>query len=915
MVRTSRSRLVVVSVGVVCAVLAALVAVPATSAHAVITAPLARYPYLTDLTDTSVAVTWATTSADISNGVVTYGPNGNCGQSTSGNGAVSFYTAFGDTTTKYYQHTVQLTGLSPSTTYCYRIFSGTSASPGTPLLGEPPDFPTTFTTRPAAGSTAPFSFDVFGDWGETTLTNSAATKDLYNPYQDALLGQLAASATGANPARFAVSAGDIAYNNGSTTNYGDLNHPADGAGGSVEWSDVFDARYWGKVGSSLPLYATTGNHGRNATFFSTWPTDANVNASSGTYGMSPYPAVDGLPAGNYPSDWFAFTAGNVRFYVLDADWNDLTAASYPTLGLGCAAKACPMYEAERDEHWQQTSAEYQWLSHDLKTDTANRGADALRMVFLHYPIRVDQNNSTTQSDIYLQNSAANPSGAATSLEALLNQYNVNLAFTAHTHKYQRTIAPLGGVPTYVTGGGGGVPTNVSPVCSPTDVYARGWAPGGGRGSACGSPSNGGAAKPTAADQIYHFLKVTVSGTDVTVSPTDSTGAVFDPVTYHFGADSTPPSAPGAPSVTPVAQTSNVVVHLGAAATDNVGVVAYDVYRDGTYLFSVPAGVTSWTDAGVPGGTHTWTVRARDQRGNQSPDSLASNPVTFPDTVPPTAPGSPSATLVGHQVALAWGASTDDVGVTGYDIYRNGTQLASGVQGLSYTDTTVADVATYTYTVRAVDVGKNESPDSTPASVATPDWTAPTAPQLTAKGAGAGKITMSWSGAQDNVAVTGYDVYRDGTLAAGPVAVTRWTDTQVQPGSRHRYRVVATDAAGNRSASSNVAAVTAPTIKPVVQINRSRARVPVRAKVIVYGAVTPAVAHVVLLQTYRPASHKWVTVRRMTTAMRTLPGRTQAVGYAFLMRPSAKGNYSYRVVWPGGGPYSRLTTHAVRVMVR
>ena len=41
---------------------------------------LARYPYLTDLTATSVAVTWATTSADTSPGVVTFGPGTNCAQ-------------------------------------------------------------------------------------------------------------------------------------------------------------------------------------------------------------------------------------------------------------------------------------------------------------------------------------------------------------------------------------------------------------------------------------------------------------------------------------------------------------------------------------------------------------------------------------------------------------------------------------------------------------------------------------------------------------------------------------------------------------------------------------------------------------------------------------------------------------------
>jgi chitodextrinase len=362
-------------------------------------------------------------------------------------------------------------------------------------------------------------------------------------------------------------------------------------------------------------------------------------------------------------------------------------------------------------------------------------------------------------------------------------------------------------------------------------------------------------------------------------------------------------------------TTNVTVHLGSAASDNTGVVAYDVYRDGTYLFSVPAGVTSWTDAGVPGGTHTWTVRARDQRGNQSLDSAASGPITIADTVPPSAPGQPSATVGAHKVTLTWAAATDDVGVIGYDVYRDGVLLtATSVTGTSYVDTTVAQLTTYSYTVRAVDVGNNLSPFSPPGTVSTPDWTAPSAPTVSASGAGPGKVTVKWTGASDNVKVTGYDVYRDGKVAAAGLHAARWTDANLQPGSQHRYRVVATDAAGNRSASSNIATVTAPPITPFVHINRTPANVAKQATFTVYGAVSPAVAHTVLLQEYRPATRTWVTVRQGTTGMRSLPNGNHAVGYAFTLSKTTAGSYSYRVVWQAGGGYAGVTTRAVRVTV-
>jgi fibronectin type 3 domain-containing protein len=790
---------------------AMLVALPASRASA--SSPsLARFPYLTDLTATSVAVNWATSSTDSTPGVATFGVPGACTQhAVPSQHAATSYTAFGETA-PYYQHTVQLTGLTPGTTYCYRVYTGATA-PATALLDEPPQFPTTFTTSPAPGASTPFSFDVLGDFGETSLTNNAPL-GTYNQYQAALDTQLAASASApTNPALFAISTGDIAYNSGTTTNYGDLNHPADAAGAAAEQSNIFDARYWGKVGSALPLYTVTGNHGRNSTFINTWPSPTNVTGSNGTYTASfPYSAVDGIASGKYPSDWYAFTVGGVRLYILDVDWTDVSPSANPSLGTACAS-ACPSYQVERDEHWQQSSAEYQWLANDLQRDVAARGSSALRMAFFHYPLRVDQNNYTTQQDVYLQNSAANPTGGAISLEALLNRNNVNLVFNGHAHMYERNVAPPGGVPNYVTGGGGAVPTNVAPTsaCSSTDAYARGWDPTHAIGSACGAPSDGVAAKPVAAAQVYHFLKVTVSGTNVTVQPTDSGGTVFDPITYQFAPDTTPPSTPGAPTAVRGSGSAagNVTVTLGTPATDNVGVVSYDIYRDGAYRATIPAGVTKWVDVAVPAGTHAWTTVARDQRGNQSASpSTPSQTITFADTTAPTAPGTPVAQATAatpNSVQLSWTPSTDNVAVTGYNVYRDGTLIIAGVGSAATADVTVHDNTTYSYTVRAVDAAGNLSAPSAATSITTPDWTPPTAPTLSAAGGPPNEIDLSWTGATDSVGVTAYDVYRDAvTTPIATVAGTTWADTALAAGSTHSYTVIARDGAGNSSPPSNTA---------------------------------------------------------------------------------------------------------------
>lgn len=91
-----------------------------------------------------------------------------------------------------------------------------------------------------------------------------------------------------------------------------------------------------------------------------------------------------------------------------------------------------------------------------------------------------------------------------------------------------------------------------------------------------------------------------------------------------------------------------------------------------------------------------------------------------DTTPPSAPSSLSANAPSSdRVTLTWTASTDDVGVTGYAVYRDGSLLANvGVQ-TTYADTTVSASTTYSYTVKARDAAGNFSAASNAAGVTTP----------------------------------------------------------------------------------------------------------------------------------------------------------------------------------------------------
>ncbi|MDO8742198.1 MAG: LamG-like jellyroll fold domain-containing protein, partial [bacterium] len=90
----------------------------------------------------------------------------------------------------------------------------------------------------------------------------------------------------------------------------------------------------------------------------------------------------------------------------------------------------------------------------------------------------------------------------------------------------------------------------------------------------------------------------------------------------------------------------------------------------------------------------------------------------PDTTPPSIPSGLSATSISAtQINLSWTASTDSVGVSGYRIYRNGTQIATAA-GTSYANTSLTASTAYSYTVSAYDASNNTSAQSASASATT-----------------------------------------------------------------------------------------------------------------------------------------------------------------------------------------------------
>ena len=276
------------------------------------------------------------------------------------------------------------------------------------------------------------------------------------------------------------------------------------------------------------------------------------------------------------------------------------------------------------------------------------------------------------------------------------------------------------------------------------------------------------------------------------------------------ADTTKPTAPG--NLQATAGTAQVAL-TWQASTDNVGVAGYRVYRGTTQIASLGASATSHTETGLAPGPYSYTVRAIDAAQNLSdPSNTAS--ATVPDTTKPTAPGNLQATAGTAQVALTWQASTDNVGVAGYRVYRGTTQIASlGASATSHTETGLAP-GPYSYTVKAIDAAQNLSDPSNTASATVPDTTKPTAPGNLRATAGAGEVALRWQASTDNVGVTEYRVFRGANQVATVAGTaTTYTDTGLAAGT-YTYTVKAADTAQNVSDPSNADTATVPdTTKP------------------------------------------------------------------------------------------------------
>ncbi len=237
------------------------------------------------------------------------------------------------------------------------------------------------------------------------------------------------------------------------------------------------------------------------------------------------------------------------------------------------------------------------------------------------------------------------------------------------------------------------------------------------------------------------------------------------------------------------------------------------------LSPVGAGTLAFRDAHRGGATEmssqtnlsafpaTWTRGATYTDGPVSAYGVAAT--VAPDTTPPSSPTAFAALAVTQTgLSLSWGASSDNVGVAGYDVFRNGVKVGS----MSSTGTTWSGLVcgtTYAAAVDAYDAAGNTSAATqiTVTTAACPDTTPPSSPSGLVQSASTGtSVSVTWQASTDNVGVTGYDTFLDGA-SRGSVTATSTTLSGLLCGTSYSVAIAAYDAAGNRSTQGSVPAVT------------------------------------------------------------------------------------------------------------
>jgi hypothetical protein len=253
------------------------------------------------------------------------------------------------------------------------------------------------------------------------------------------------------------------------------------------------------------------------------------------------------------------------------------------------------------------------------------------------------------------------------------------------------------------------------------------------------------------------------------------------------------------------------VSVTSNASDNVGVSGVQFKLDGTNLgaedLTSPYSIT-WDTSGATNGAHNLTAVARDAAGNTTTSSSVS--VTVDNAAPTVSITSPTAGAIVNGTVAINATSADNTGGSGInkvEFYVDGTLAGSDTTSpysFSWNTTALAFGTSHTLSAKAYDnVTPAHITTSSTVTVTVNDTTPPSTPtnfrttSTLPKG-----IVLAWTASTDNVAVTGYQIRRGGTLITTTTSLT-YTDSGLTPSTSYTYTATAIDAAGNASTAATV----------------------------------------------------------------------------------------------------------------
>ncbi len=270
-------------------------------------------------------------------------------------------------------------------------------------------------------------------------------------------------------------------------------------------------------------------------------------------------------------------------------------------------------------------------------------------------------------------------------------------------------------------------------------------------------------------------------------------------------DLTPPTRPATLDANPRGDKS--IELAWASATDEVGVTGYELRRGEKVVASGQAGL-AFTDGGLrPGTPYCYTVLAVDAAGNRSPSTRAC--ATTLDLEAPSTPGRPAAVSVSSsQLFLGWDPSTDDVGVAGYEVLRDGAVVAR-VTVTRARETRLPANRKFCYSVRAFDAAGNRSEPAGPACATTANPSQLASPSdLRVVRVSTTDVLLQWEPSEQAGVL--YRIYANGTKSVGLTRGNTFNPSGRIGAQADCYRVAALDDEGRESPRSNeVCALLAP----------------------------------------------------------------------------------------------------------